>query len=341
MPCAAPRRHLFAGSVTVRARKSPVVRGWGRHDTSCNAVRDREAAGSAGRAAGRLAATPAPALVLGGVLGLAGSATLARLLLPIAGVVGAVALRLAFAATLLVALHRPSPRMDRRTLRLVVLVGATLVAHHLAFYAALQRLPLGVAVTLEFSGPLALALSGSRRLLHVAGALTAAAGVVAVSGGVDGAGHWSATGAALALGAGVCWAAYIVVFPQLTRLVDHGAALAAVTSFGAVVTVPLAVATTSTGVFTSKAIGLGAVVAVLADVVAYSLQANALGRISGRLFSVLSSTEPAMGALLGLVALGQHLSGVQWSGVLAVAVASAGASRGERAPGRPSGAPLT
>jgi inner membrane transporter RhtA len=156
--------------------------------------------------------------------------------------------------------------------------------------------------------------------------------VAAVSGVGDAAGHWSAAGVGLALGAGVCWAAYIVVFPRLTRLVDSGQALAAVTSFGAVVTLPYTVATAGAGMFTGEAIGLGAAVAVLADVAAYSLQANALGRISGRLFSVLSSTEPAMGALLGLLALGQHLSGVEWGGVVAVVVASAGASLGERGP---------
>lgn len=273
----------------------------------------------------KLRGTPAPALVLGGVVGLQGGATIARLLFPIAGVPGVVTLRLGFGAVMLGGLRRPRLRMARRTLGLVVVVGVLLVIHHLAFYGAVDRLPLGVAVTLEFCGPLAVALAGSRRLLHVIWALLAAAGVVAASGFGLG-GHFSGLGIAMALGAGTCWAGYIIVFPRLSQRMDQGQALASATIVAALISLPYGITVDHAGIFTWKALGLGAAVALLADVISYSLQAEALGRISGRLFSVLSSTEPAVGALFGLIALGQHMRFLQWLGVVAVVAASIGAS---------------
>ncbi len=172
-------------------------------------------------------------------------------------------------------------------------------------------------------------MAGSRRALHVVWAVLAAAGVVAASGfGIGG--RWSGTGVAFALGAAVCWAGYIVVFPRLGQRMERGRALAGATAVAAVASLPYGIAADHAGMFTLKALGLGAVVALLADVLSYSLQAEALGRISGRLFGVLSSTEPAVGTLFGLLALGQHMRPVQWLGVVAVVGASIGASLDHR-----------
>jgi inner membrane transporter RhtA len=269
---------------------------------------------------------PAPALVLGGVVGLEGGAVVAATVIPTAGIVGTVMLRLGFGAFGLLALGRPSLRdLDRRSILLVIAVGSLLAAHHLCFFAAIHRLPLGVAVTLEFAGPLTVALAGSRRRIDLLWAVLAAAGVAAAAG-LTGSGHITLPGVLLGLGAGACWAGYIVIFPRLASSQGRSAGLSLATTWAAVVVVPLWLATDPGRIFTPRALVLGAVVALLSDVISYSLQSEALGRMRGSLFSILTSTEPAVGALFGLVALGQQISLLQWGGMVAVVAASIGAT---------------
>jgi inner membrane transporter RhtA len=269
---------------------------------------------------------PAPALVLGGVVGLEGGAVVAATVIPTAGIVGTVMLRLGFGAFGLLALGRPSLRdLDRRSILLVIAVGSLLAAHHLCFFAAIHRLPLGVAVTLEFAGPLTVALAGSRRRIDLLWAVLAAAGVAAAAG-LTGGGHITLPGVLLGLGAGACWAGYIVIFPRLASSQGRSAGLSLATTWAAVVVVPLWLATDPGRIFTPRALVLGAVVALLSDVISYSLQSEALGRMRGSLFSILTSTEPAVGALFGLVALGQQISLLQWGGMVAVVAASIGAT---------------
>jgi inner membrane transporter RhtA len=270
---------------------------------------------------------PAAALVIAGVFGLEGGATLATSVIAQAGVAGTVALRLGFGAVGLLIVARPHRRAwSMATGRRAAAVGLLLAAHHVCFYAAIHRLPLGVAVTLEFVGPLVVALVGSRRLTDLAWACLAGVGVVATAG-ISAPGRINAVGIVLALAAGASWATYIVVFPRLASRVGRADALALATLAGAVVAVPVGAALAGARMASVHVLLLGAAVAFLADVVAYSLQAEALGRISPSLFSVLTSTEPAAGALLGLIALGQAITAVQWTGIALVSVAAIGASR--------------
>ncbi|HWG15200.1 MAG TPA: EamA family transporter [Streptosporangiaceae bacterium] len=272
------------------------------------------------------AQVPAPALVLGGVVGLEGGAVVAATVIPVAGITGTVMLRLGFGALGLIALRRPSVRgLDRRTVLLTIALGLLLAAHHLCFYLAIHRLPLGVAVTLEFAGPLTVVLAGTQRRIDLVWALLAAAGVAGAAG-VTSSGHISPIGIAAGLGAGACWAGYIVVFPRLASHRGRGDGLALATGCAAVVTVPFWLASSPGRIFTPRALVLGAVVALLSDVLSYSLQSEALGRMPGSLFSILTSTEPAAGALFGLVALGQRIGPWQWAGMLAVVAASIGAT---------------
>jgi|SRR5579875_52297 len=265
---------------------------------------------------------PAAAMVLGGVVALEGGAALARTVFATAGVPGTVALRLGFGSVLLAIRRRPALPRGGRQLAVAVGVGLLLAVHHLAFYGAVDRLPLGVAVTLEFCGPLAVALAGSRRLGHVALAMVAAGGVVLASGfGLTG--RWSATGVGLALLAGGCWASYIALFPRLEPAADRGRVLSTVTLLAAVMTLPYGIAIDHRGMFTVRALGLGLLIAALADLTAYTLQAHALSRLTARAFSVLTSTEPAMGGLIGLIALGQRIDLTEWAGVVLVTVAAA------------------
>jgi inner membrane transporter RhtA len=272
-----------------------------------------------------------PAMVLAGVVSLQGGSTVARNLFPIAGVPGTVALRCAFGAVMLAVLRRPSLPVGRRQAVLMAGVGLILVVQHLTFYAAIDRLPLGVVVTLEFfAGPLALAFFGSRRASHLLWVLVAAAGVVLASNAAAG-GDWDALGVLLALVAGITWAMYIVLFPRAGVASDRGGTLTTITFVAALAALPYGLAVDAAGMLTWKALWLGVVVALLTDVIAYTLQAHALSRMPARTFSVLSSTQPAVAALFGLAALGQDIRASQWIGIAAVTAATA-ATGLERAP---------
>ena len=264
--------------------------------------------------------------MLGGVVGLEGGAAVAATIIPGAGIVGTVMLRVGFGTLGLIPLGRPRRRrLDRRAVLLVIAVGTLLAAHHLLFYTAIHRLPLGVAVTCEFVAPLAFALASSQRRVDALWALLAAAGVAAAAG-LTSDGPVSAVGIGAGLGAGACWAGYIIVFPHLAAGPGRSSGLTLATGWAALITLPLWLATGPGRVFTPRILLLGAVVALLSDVISYSLQSEALRRIPGRLFSILASTEPAVGALFGLVALGQRVSPLQWAGMLAVVAASIGAT---------------
>jgi len=273
-------------------------------------------------------AVPAPALVLGGVVSLEGGAVVAALLIPTAGIAGTVTLRLGFGALGLLALRRPRWRrcLNAKTLGLAAAVGALLVLHHLCFYEAIHRLPLGVAVTLEFAGPLAVALAGARQWSAVGWAVLAAAGVAAAAG-ITALGAIGVAGVLFGLAAGACWAGYIAVYPVLASHAGNRESLALATTIAAVAIAPFGIAADHAGMFTGRSLLLGASVALLCDVLAYTLQADALGRMPRSLFSILTSTEPAVGAILGLLALGQGIALAQWAGIAGVVVASVGATR--------------
>jgi inner membrane transporter RhtA len=278
-------------------------------------------------AAPALARVPPPALVVTGVVALEGGAAIATRLIAVAGTPVTVALRLGFGAIGLNAMTRPRLRaLSGRASALVVAVGVLLAAHHLCFYASIHRLPLGVAVTLEFAGPLTVSLIGSRRRLDLVWVTLAAAGVTA-SAGLATRGPIEVAGVLLALGAGACWAAYIVTFPRLARLIGRADGLALGTLIAAVAVVPYAVAIDAGRLFTVHALLLGLTIAAIADVFAYTLQSEALDRITPALFSILTSTEPAAAAIIGLLALGQHITWWQWAGMAAVTIASVGATR--------------
>src|SRR5579875_129460 len=283
--------------------------------------RNRNDPWMAERAVYERAPNRAAAMAVGGVVALEAGAAVAHTVFATAGVAGTVALRLGFGSVLLAIRRRPALPLSRLQLAAVGGVGLLLAVHHLAFYEAVDRLPLGVAVTLEFCGPLAVALAGSRRLEHIACAAVAAAGIVLASGfGLTG--RWSAVGVGLALLAGACWAAYITLFPRLEPATERARVLSTVTLLAAAMTLPYGLAVDHCGMLTARALGLGLLIATLADLTAYTLQAHALSRLSARAFSVLTSTEPAAWALIGLAALGQRIDVAEWAGVVLVTLAA-------------------
>ncbi|PID97056.1 MAG: EamA family transporter [Actinomycetales bacterium] len=274
-------------------------------------------------------------LVLGAIVSVQFGGAVAATLVPVVGAAGAVVLRLGIGAVIVVALARPRLRgHSAAAWRTVVLFGIALAAMNWSFYGALGRLPIGVAVTIEFIGPLTLAAVLSRRARDFGAVAAAAIGVLLISEAFTV--PWAQLdllGIGLALLAGACWAAYIVMsqrtgaaFPQL-----DGLAFAMIVAFFVVAPAGLL----SLGSWTEQVWVRGALVAVLSSVLPYSLELLALRHLSRRVFGILLSLEPVAAALAGLVVLGQRLDAGQLVGMALVVVASAvvlGARRRRSAP---------
>ena len=250
---------------------------------------------------------------------------MAKQLFSAVGSLGTVALRLSFAAAVLMLLWRPSLRMNRRTWPVVLGYGVTLGSMNLCFYLALARIPLGIAVTIEFLGPLTVALAGSRRWLDALWAVLAAGGVVLL---MEGRGDLSLIGVLFALAAGTFWGLYILLGAALGRHTTAGNGLALAMAVAALVAVPFGVADSGTALLRPGVLAAGLGVALLSSVIPYSLDLEALRRLPPRVFGILMSLEPAMAALIGLIVLQESLHGPQWLAVLCVVAASAGATRG-------------
>jgi inner membrane transporter RhtA len=276
----------------------------------------------AGRALGSV---PAPAQVLAGMISVQIGAALAKQLFPVIGSTGSVALRLVFAALILLAMWRPSLQMSRRAWAVVAAYGVILGLMNLTFYLALDRIPLGVAVTIEFLGPLAVALAGSRRWLDGLWALLAAGGVVLVT--EAGTGGLDPLGIALALATGACWAAYILLTSALGRHSSDGGGLALGMVVAAAVAAPIGIVEGGAALIQPWVLAAGLGVALLSSVIPYSLELEALRRMPTKVFGVLMSLEPAIAALVGLLVLNEVLGSVQWVGVLLVVAASVGSVR--------------
>nr|WP_207631025.1 MULTISPECIES: DMT family transporter [unclassified Actinopolyspora] len=274
-----------------------------------------------GRAFG---AVPPPMLVVTGMISLQVGAAFAKQLFALAGPFGVSAVRLTFAALVLLLVWRPSPRMDRRTFLVVAGYGAVLAGMNASIYQAFERIPLGVAVTIEFLGPLSVAVFGSRRKLDVVWAVLAALGVLLLSrveGGLD------PVGVGCALLAAAFWGGYIIMGAKLGDRTTGGGGLAVGMAVGAVLVLPFGVVESNTALLNPEVLAMGLVVALMSSVVPYSMELEALRRIPARVFGVLMSLEPAVAALAGLIVLREGLSALQWLAVGCVVVASVGATR--------------
>jgi len=261
--------------------------------------------------------------IVGGVGSLQFGAALAATLFPRVGPIAVVMLRLGVAAIVLSIVRPPVLRgRSRRAIAVPVALGLVMAVMNTCLYEAIDRLPLGVAITLEFLGPVAVALASSRRWLDAVLAFTAAAGVALLTGGVH---DVNITGVLFALTAAACWSGYIV----LSRSVGHDQAegsLAIAAIVAAVVILPLAITHVGTGIFHPHVLLLGLAVGVLCSVVPYTTDMLALRRIPVGMFSVLMSVHPATAALAGFMVLDESLSTAQLAGIGLVIVASVSAS---------------
>jgi inner membrane transporter RhtA len=278
----------------------------------------------------RIGTRGAALLVMGSIVSVQCGSALATTLFDSIGSAGAVLLRASFGALVLLAVTRGAPLRARGwPHRDVLLLGVAVAAVNLFFYAALERLPLGITVTLEFVGPLGVALFGSRRRRDVLWALLAAAGIVLLS---DGGGGVDALGVALALTAGAFWAAYIVLSARVGAIEPGmaGATMAAVIS--AVLVAPLGIAQGGMELLDPSHLLVGLGVGVLATAVPYVFEIEALRHLPQAVFGVLMSLEPAVAAAIGFLALSQGLALIEVAAIALVVIASAGALRSAAAP---------
>jgi inner membrane transporter RhtA len=261
-------------------------------------------------------------MVLGAVVSVQCGAAVATTLFDEVGPAGAVLYRLLFAALILVLIWRPRPlETERSGLRLAFAFGVALAAMNLCFYEALDRIPLGIAVTLEFVGPLTVALIDTRRLLDLVWVACAAIGVVVLS---RPSGSAEAAGIAFALGAGFFWGAYIHLSARVGQVFPGGQGLALAMAVAALLMLVPGALVGGDELIDPEAAAVGAAAGVLSSVIPYSLELEALRRLAVGTFGVLMSLEPAVAALVGLIALDQGLAAFDVLGIGLVVIASAG-----------------
>jgi inner membrane transporter RhtA len=271
---------------------------------------------------------PAPLYALGAIASVQVGATVARHLFAFLGPTGTVFLRVGFGACILLAVARPRwPRFDVGQWRAIVLFGLIIAAMNLCFYQAIARIPLGIAVTIEFLGPLGVAIAGSRRARDFAWVAMAGVGVamLSFSGGTV-----NALGVLFALGAAAGWASYIVLGQRVGRMVPGPDGLALALTVGALSLLPFGIAGAGTRLVDLRNLSLGLVVAVLSSAIPFSLEFAALRRLPSQVFGILMSLEPAMGAAAGFLFLGQHLTLFDLIAIALVTVASVGAATTSR-----------
>jgi inner membrane transporter RhtA len=266
----------------------------------------------------------AGALVMAGVASVQVGAAIATTLFDEIGAGGTVLLRTAFAAAVLLAVWRPGRGTAAGTAaRDVVLFGFVLAGMNLAFYLALERLPLGIAVTFEFTGPLAVAIWMSRRPLDLLWVALAGAGIVLlapeVGDGLD------ALGVLFALIAATFWGAYILVSTRVGRGPAGRGGLALAMGIATVLLLPVGIGAGGEALLDARLLAVGAAVAMLSSAIPYTVELEALRRLPPGTFGVLLSMEPAVAAVVGLLALDQGLPAREVLAIALVVVASAGA----------------
>lgn len=249
----------------------------------------------------------------------------AKSLFPMVGAQGTTAYRVGFSALILLLVWRPWRHpISRADLGKVAAYGAVMGLMNLCFYMSLRTVPLGLAIAIEFMGPLLVAVADSRKLLHFAWIGLAALGLGLLLPLDPGAAPLDPVGVGFACVAAVMWALYIILGKRTGHL-HAGRSVALGMTTAALIVVPIGVVSAGVDLFHPKIVLLGLVVAVLSSAIPYSLEMIALRGIPKRSFGVVVSAEPAVGALAGLLILGEHLALPQWLAIAAIVTASIGA----------------
>jgi len=263
--------------------------------------------------------------LLGGMISLAVGTSFAKGLFPIVGAEGASTLRVGLSALVLVCIWRPWRfRLSRADIGRVLCYGVVLGLMNLSFYMSLRTIPLGLAIAIEFSGPLVLALIHARRAIHFLWIACAVVGLGMLLPIWSGVHSLDPVGVAYAAAAGVCWALYIIFGKRLSHM-HAGQSVALGMSTAALVILPFGAASAGLSLLAPSVLAFGLCVALASSALPYSLEMIALRHIPKRTFGVLLSGEPAIGAVAGLFLLHEQLSPLQWLAIACIIVASVGA----------------
>jgi inner membrane transporter RhtA len=267
------------------------------------------------------------AAVMGSIVSLCVGSSFAKTLFPVAGPEGTTVIRLAFAALILGAFWRPWRwPLSRRDAGTIALYGVVLGAMNWLFYMAIARIPLGIAIAIEFTGPLALAIIGSRRALDFVWIGFAVVGLgllLPLGGRVSG---LDPLGVLFALGAGVCWALYIITGKRAGNL-HGGQATALGMLIATLVVLPVGFGQAGVALRDPSLLAVGLAVGLLSSAVPYSLEMVALRRLPQETFGILLSMEPAVGAVAAWIILGETLTPLQWLAIGCIIVASVGSAK--------------
>ncbi|EMN1411480.1 threonine/homoserine exporter RhtA [Enterobacter chuandaensis] len=266
------------------------------------------------------------AVILIAMLSIQSGASLAKSLFPLVGAPGVTALRIVLGTAILVVIFKPWRLRFKKEQRLPLLFyGLSLGAMNYMFYLSIQTIPLGIAVALEFTGPLAVALFSSRRPVDFIWVVLAVLGLWFLLPLGQNVSEIDLTGAALALGAGACWAVYILTGQRAGE--EHGPATVALGSvIAAIVFVPIGMAQATESIWQWSVMPIGLAVAVLSTALPYSLEMIALTRLPTRIFGTLMSMEPALAAISGMVFLGETLTFTQTLALCSIIAASMGST---------------
>jgi inner membrane transporter RhtA len=267
---------------------------------------------------------PVPAVLLS-IISVQCGAAIAKTLFPAIGAAGTASIRIGVSALILLIAYRPNLRdITREQWKIVVPYGLCLGAMNLIFYLAIERIPIGLAVTLEFIGPLLVAIIGSRRLIDYCWVLLAAAGIVLIA-------PWSneridALGVLFALVAGALWATYIVLGGKISKIMNGGQAVSTGMLFAAILILPFGFFENGLANLTPRLFGMGVALALLSSAIPFTLEMKALGQLPPRTFSILMSLEPAAASICAFIFLQENLSFYEILAVVCVIIASAGST---------------
>lgn len=253
-------------------------------------------------------------------------ASVAKKLFPLAGPASATSLRLMFASLILVLIFRPwKVKFEKEVWRKLAIYGVSLGLMNLSFYFALERIPLGIAVALEFTGPLAVAIFASRRKIDFVWAMMAALGLYMLLP-LNTESHLDSLGVFFALLAGFFWALYIIFGKKAGNSLSGVMASSIGMSFAALITLPAGIVLGPPTAFTGDALVLGLIIGIFGSAIPYSLEMISLKNLSTKTFGILMSLEPVVASVIGLFFLGETLSLAQWVAILSIMISSLGSA---------------
>lgn len=267
---------------------------------------------------------PLPAVLLA-IISVQSGAAIAKGLFPAIGAAGTASLRIGISALILLAVYRPNlKKITANQWKLVIPYGLSLGAMNLIFYLSIERIPIGLAVTLEFIGPLFVAVFGSKRIIDFFWVLLAAAGIVLIA-------PWSNNGLDIlgvlfALLAGALWAAYIVLGGKISKIMKGGDAVTVGMLFGSMLIVPFGILGNGLSNLTPQLLGLGVALALLSSAIPFTLEMKALKQLPARTFSILMSLEPAAASICAFIFLQEYITFNEVLAVIFVIIASAGST---------------